>query len=217
MVNDIKIKKEEYYLNIRKEMIHYIPLHSKKILDIGCGEGNFGAFLKNERKVEVWGVEYEKTRASVASSKLDKVLWGDIDLLLEQLPENYFDAVICNDVLEHLLDPYKLLEKIKSKLVTDGVVISSIPNIRYFRNFFDLLFRKNWDYTDEGIMDFTHFRFFTTNSIRKMYQSLGFEIISHEGINPTKSLKPWPLIIISFGQFQDIRYLQFATIAKVKK
>lgn len=217
MVNDIKIKKEEYYLNVRKEMVDYIPLDSKKILDIGCGEGNFGALLKSERQVEVWGVEYEKAHASVASSKLDKVLWGDIDLLLEQLPDNYFDAIICNDVLEHLLDPYKLLEKIKSKLVNGGVVISSIPNIRYFRNFFDLLFRKNWDYADEGIMDFTHFRFFTTNSIRKMYQSLGYEIISHEGINPSKSLKPWPLIILTFGQFWDIRYLQFATIAKVKK
>lgn len=217
MVNDIKIKKEEYYLNVRKEMVSYIPLDSKKILDIGCGEGNFGTLLKSERQVEVWGVEYEKARASVASSKLDKVLWGDIDLLLEQLPDNYFDAIICNDVLEHLLDPYKLLEKIKSKLVNGGVVISSIPNIRYFRNFFDLLFRKNWDYADEGIMDFTHFRFFTTNSIRKMYQSLGYEIISHEGINPSKSLKPWPLIILTFGQFWDIRYLQFATIAKVKK
>lgn len=217
MANDIKVKKEEYYLNIRQEMVKYIPLHSKKILDIGCGEGNFGALLKKERQTEVWGVEYEEVRASVASSKLDRVLCGDIDLLLEQLPDNYFDAVICNDVLEHLLDPYKQLEKIKSKLVNGGVVISSIPNIRYFRNFFELIFRKNWDYADEGIMDFTHFRFFTTNSIRKMYQSLGYEVISHEGINPSKSLKPWPLIILSFGQFADIRYLQFATIARVKK
>lgn len=152
----------------------------------------------------------------MAKSKLDRVLCGDVGLLLQDLPDNYFDAVVCNDVLEHLLDPYTVLEKIKSKLTKDGVVVSSLPNIRYHRNFFDLLFGKNWDYTDHGVMDSTHLRFFTVNSIRKMYESPGYSIVCHDGINPTTSLRPWPLILISFGHFSDMRYLQFATVAKVR-
>lgn len=207
----------DYYKGVRKEMLKYIPVNAKKILEIGCGEGNFGALLRKERGAEVWGIEFQKEQASVAASKLDKVLCGDVDVLLHEVPAGYFDVVICNDVLEHLLDPYKVLDHIKSKLAQDGRVVSSLPNIRYFRSFFDLLFRKNWDYTEQGIMDFTHFRFFTVNSIRKMYESLNYEVLLHEGINPTKSLKPWPLILLSFGYFSDMRFLQFATVARVKK
>lgn len=216
-MESIRIKTEDYYQGVRREMLQYVPAHAKKVLDVGCGEGNFGAVIKKERHAEVWGVEYELNRATVAATRLDKALGGDIGALLEQLPAGYFDVIICNDVLEHLTDPYTVLEGMKSKLASGGVIISSIPNIRYFRNFFDLLFRKNWDYADHGIMDFTHFRFFTINSIRKMYEDAGYEIVLHEPINPTKSIRPWPLIILSFGFFWDIRYLQFATVAKVKK
>ncbi len=217
MSESLNLKFKDYYQGGRPEMLKFIPVTAKKILEIGCGEGNFGALLKHTLEAEVWGIEYESAQANIAATHLDKIFCGDVMLLVDQLPENYFDAIICNDVLEHLTDPYTILEKLKTKLTNEGVVISSLPNIRYFRSFFDFVFRKNWDYTERGIMDFTHFRFFTINSIRKMYENLGYEIVILEGINPTKSLKPWPLIILTFGSFSDIKYLQFATVAKPKK
>lgn len=216
MNESLSIKPNDYYQIDRKEMLRFIPQNVKRVLEIGCGDGNFSSQLKQKLDVEVWGIEYEMNQASLAAKQMDKVLCGDVMVLIDQVPGNYFDAIICNDVLEHLADPYAILEKIKSKLTDKGVVVSSLPNIRYFRNFFDLVFRKNWDYAERGIMDFTHFRFFTVNSIRKMYKNLNYEIVKMEGINPTKSLKPWPIIILSFGFFSDIKFLQFATVAKPK-
>ena len=216
-MEDLNIKKDEYYKGGRHEMTKYIPADAKRILEIGCGEGNFGALLKAEMGVEVWGIEYQQSRASEAATKLDNVLCGDVIELIDQVPDAYFDAIVCNDVLEHLLDPYKVLDKAKIKLSQGGVVVSSIPNIRYFRTLYKFVFKRAWDYEDQGIMDFTHFRFFTIDSIRKMYEDLNYHVISHEGIHGTKSLKPWFFILVSFGHFSDIRYLQFVTVAKVNK
>jgi 2-polyprenyl-3-methyl-5-hydroxy-6-metoxy-1,4-benzoquinol methylase len=216
MAIDFMSKPSEYYSGIREEMIPFIPLNVSKILEIGCGEGNFGAALKNEG-VEVWGIEYSHEEAKVAESKLDKVFAGDVFLHLDKLPDNYFDVIVCNDVLEHLTDPYTVLEKFKSKLTSTGVVVSSIPNIRFFRTFFDFVFRKNWDYTDNGIMDKTHYRFFTVKSIRKMYENLGYEIVRHEGINASRSIRPLLWNIVMLNSFWDIKFRQFATVARPKR
>jgi 2-polyprenyl-3-methyl-5-hydroxy-6-metoxy-1,4-benzoquinol methylase len=152
----------------------------------------------------------------VAGNRLDKILCRDVAMLTTQLPDNYFDAIICNGVLEHLIDPYSVLEGLK-KLSRNGVIVSSIPNIRYFRNLFDFVFKKNWDFTKEGIMDFTHFRFFTVNGIRKMYETLNFEMVKMEGIHSAKSLRLLLLSLFTFGSFSEIKYLQFVTVAKLKK
>ena len=167
--------------------------------------------------MEVWGVEFSPDQAVMAEKKLHKVFAGDIVVIIDLLPDQYFDVIICNDVLEHLIDPYSVLKRLKIKLSEKGVVVSSIPNIRYFRNMFDYIFRKNWDYTDSGIIDKTHYRFFTINSIRKLYENLGFEIIRMEGINPSKSIRPLIWNILFLGTFWDIKFLQFATVARLKK
>lgn len=216
MAVDFMTKPGEYYTGIREDMLPFIPAKASRILEVGCGEGNFGEIFK-KRGAEVWGIEYSSQEARVAESKLDKVFSGDVFLHLNSLPENYFDAIVCNDVLEHLTDPYTVLEKFKSKLTPTGVVISSIPNIRFFRTFFDFVFRKNWDYTDNGIMDKTHYRFFTIKSIRKMYETLGYEIIRHEGINPSRSIRPLLFNIITLNAFWDIKFRQFATVARPVK
>jgi len=101
-------KTPEYYNGIRSEMLGYVPDHARRILEVGCGEGNFGAVLKR-RGAEVWGVEYAPEEASAAEKKLDKVFAGDITELTDKLPDHYFDVIVCNDVLEHLTNPYGVL------------------------------------------------------------------------------------------------------------
>jgi len=213
---DILAKPEIYFNVVRKEMLPFVPKEAKIILEIGCGDGNFGSLLLRNGATEVWGIEYEKEQGEAAKKIMTKIFVGDVSEQLLNLPDQYFDAIVCNDVLEHLIDPYTVINRLRPKLKKDGIMISSIPNIRYFRNLFDFFFNKNWDYTDSGIMDKTHLRFFTYKSIRKMFESNGYEVIKMEGINPTKSVRPliWNMFLL--GSFWDVRYLQFATIAKVK-
>jgi 2-polyprenyl-3-methyl-5-hydroxy-6-metoxy-1,4-benzoquinol methylase len=203
-----------YYGSVRKEMADYVPQSASVILEVGCAEGNFSFSLKRDRgNIEAWGVEYDASAAKKAESKLDRVFTGPIETHIDQLPDNYFDAIIFNDVLEHLVDPYNVLDRLRNKLKDKGVAISSIPNIRYFRVLFDLIWRKNWRYTDSGIMDRTHIRFFTIKSIREMYEDQNYKVILHEGIRPSKSLKPKLLNFLFFGKFSDIKYQQIATVA----
>ncbi|MFZ1558973.1 MAG: class I SAM-dependent methyltransferase, partial [Saprospiraceae bacterium] len=176
MSHSLMDKPAGYFSNVREEMATFLPEKIGVVLEIGCGEGGYAAHLKNKYHCEVWGIEYEETQGSHAAKLLDKVLIGDAHVLIDQLPDNYFDTVICNDVLEHLYDPYTILSKLKMKMKPEGKVISSIPNIRYFRTFFALLFKKQWDYQANGILDITHVRFFTTKSIVKMYENAEYQV-----------------------------------------
>lgn len=213
----MEIKEKEYYSNSRPEMLTFIPLSAKKVLEIGCGQGNFLVQLAKEG-VETWGVEQNKNSARIASKKLFKVFEGSLDEKMENLPDNYFDVIVLNDVLEHLLYPWEDLKLLKAKLVNEGVVISSIPNVRYVKNLTHLLFNKNWEYKDSGILDSTHFRFFTKKSIISLFNKNGYTVQKIKGINATKSFLYFPIAIIVnifllFTQ-TDIFYMQFATITK---
>lgn len=211
-----KNKPEGYYDNVRHEMLKYLPQTAKKIIDIGCGNGAFAAIVKEKNQAEVWGIELMEEEAKIAESVLDKVYIGPCEDFIQTLPNNYFDVIYFNDVLEHLVDPYSVLDNLKCKLTKNGVIISSIPNVRHYRTFAKVVFGKDWKYDEYGIMDKTHLRFFTGKSIKRMYLDLGFKIIIHEPINITKSIKPNLFNILVLFTHMDIRYLQYATVVKVK-
>lgn len=217
MKTPIIAKPVGYFSNIREEMMEFIPENISVSLEIGCGEGGFSVHLINIYHCEAWGIEFEEAQGKKASEKLHKVLIGDVEVLVDKLPEAYFDTIICNDVLEHIYDPYTVLSKLKTKLKHGGKIVSSIPNIRYFRTFYDLIFKGKWDYQANGILDITHVRFFTTKSIIKMYENAGYRIVKHTGINASKSIKPVIINLLTFGMFPDIKYLQFATVAEVRR
>ncbi len=103
-------------VSLRLEMLPYVPSTAQRILDVGCGEGIFGARLKERSKAEVWGIELISSVANVARQRLDRVFAGDITSMAKELPNNYFDAVLFNDVIEHIVDPYQMLVDIKQKL-----------------------------------------------------------------------------------------------------
>lgn len=211
---DYHNKPADYYSNVRSEMLEYLPKDASRIIDIGCGNGAFGKVIREKREAEVWGIELMPHEAAQASEALHKVFSGPVEDHLESLPDDYFDVAYCNDVLEHLADPYEVLRKLKFKLKPGGVVISSIPNIRYHNALIKLLVKKDWQYEKFGVMDHTHLRFFTGKSIRRMYEELGYAVVLHEGINMSRSLKPYLYNIPILFTGLDIRYPQYATVAR---
>lgn len=211
---DYENKADDYYNHDRPEMLAYLPSGCKTLLDVGCGEGTFAGYIKKKENLEAWGIELMEGPGKQAEKRLDKVFIGPCENFIEELPDNYFDAIYCNDVLEHLVDPYTVLSILRKKLTERGVVISSIPNIRYHDAFKKIILQKKFEYEGHGIFDKTHMRFFTKSSIAKMYQDQGYKIVSHEGINRTRSLKPYLYNIPFFFTAMDMFYLQYATVAK---
>lgn len=216
MSSDLDNKPAIYYQGIREEVLRFIPEDAGTVLEVGCGGGNFGYRLKQRGAREVWGVEIVESAGQKARKLLDKVLIGDVAALIDQLPEVYFDFIVFNDVLEHMVDPYDVLKRIKSKISPNGVVVSSIPNIRYYWTFRELLVYGEWEYEESGILDSTHLRFFTAKSILKMYDRLGYEVLRHEGINPiTQQPRIYRLAnLLLRRRLSDMLYIEFVSVAK---
>jgi 2-polyprenyl-3-methyl-5-hydroxy-6-metoxy-1,4-benzoquinol methylase len=211
------INPEVMYSDFRPEMLPFIPSEAKKLLDIGCSTGLFGEQIKSRQTAEIWGVELNEKATIQAIGRLDKIITGNILEVLDDLPNDYFDCIIFNDLLEHLIDPYSLLSQIQKKLTSGGIIVSSIPNVRFILNLRELLLYKDWRYVDFGILDRTHLRFFTFKSIQYMFTLLGYEITIIKGINPIKTMKFKLFNIITLGIFNDTKFPQFACVVKILK
>ncbi len=99
-------------------------------------------------------------------------------------------------------------------VISGGHLVASIPNVRYFFNVVDLAVRGRWDYTEEGILDRTHLRFFTRSSMTRLLEECGFSVEAAIGINPTGSVKFRLVNLLTLGRWSDMKYLQFACSAR---
>ena len=190
-------------------MMLLLPEQYSKVLEVGCGEGNFRINLSQEN--EYWGVEPIEASARRASKKLDKVLIGTFNEMFDQIPDGYFDLVICNDVIEHMTDHEEFFQSIKKKIKKEGCLVASIPNVRYILNLIELLVKKDWEYKDSGILDRTHLRFFTEKSLKRTIIDSGFEIDQFKGINIYRSggVKRYFFNVVFMLLGQDARCMQF--------
>lgn len=204
-----------YYSNERKELQLLVPPHTQSLLDVGCGTGAFASKIKEKLACEVWGVEPVSSAAQEAAKLIDKTFVGLYDTQMISDIQRQFDAICFNDVLEHMPDPYTILQASKQLLKPDGVIIASLPNILHYHEFSNILFKKDFRYAEAGIMDKTHLRFFTRKSIIRMFEEAGLRIEKVVGLDPTPSKKMSLISLLSFGYFSEMRYPQFAVIAKL--
>ncbi|MCK5831942.1 MAG: class I SAM-dependent methyltransferase [Methylococcales bacterium] len=164
----MNIEEKRYFQHVRTELITEIPTGDHRILEVGCAEGATSASLKNSGCASVVvGIELIPEAADQAKNKLDHVVCGDIESLALQEPwfsEESFDYILCGDVLEHLKDPWKQITNLLKLLKRGGKIIISLPNVRYYGVSFPLIFRDEWTYREAGILDLTHFRFFTKST-----------------------------------------------------
>jgi len=209
-----ELSQQQYFGYMRPEMVAMLPSEYSKILEVGCNVGNFSQYIN--KPCEYWGIEPFENAAKVAKTKLDKILVGFYEEVENEIPDNYFDLVIANDVIEHMKEPWLFLQDIKKKMSPNGSLVLSIPNVRYYSNLIELLQEKDWKYRNCGILDITHLRFFTQKSIVRLLDESGFEIEKTQGINRLRkrgSLKCW-LGKLILGE--DIMFLQFGVRARIK-
>ena len=164
----------------RTELLQMVTEAPQRVFEIGCGSGATGHALKQKfQGIEFVGLELDANAARIAESRLDKIIVSDIEKVhLEAygLKKEYFDLIICADVLEHLYDPWKTLFTLRDYLKPDGKVIASIPNTQNINLIINLL-NGHWTYEKHGLLDATHVRFFTLNEIEKMFTGTGYKIV----------------------------------------
>jgi len=208
-------KQAAYFANSRPEMTPFVPAGVRRVLELGCGGGEFGAALKSQRALDVIGIETATAAAAAARQRLDRVLEIDIERELPDLAEGACDCLVCNDVLEHLADPWAALQRLRPYVRSGGWLVASIPNVRFHKVVRRLIWPGEWRYEHDGVLDRTHLRFFTRQSARELVESAGFRIERMEGINRS-SLPVWLRLLdaVTRGRFDDTRYLQFVIVAR---
>lgn len=177
MENNYGGKEAAYFGVVRDELVECIPPGPHRVLELGAGDGATGSAIKQSGKAaEVVGVELVEAAAQKAAARIDRVITGDIEKLTLPYPAGYFDYIVCGDVLEHLVDPWKTLVNLRPLLAERGKIIASIPNVRYRHVVVNLLFGGEWKYQNVGVLDRTHLRFFTKKSIARMFHETGYEV-----------------------------------------
>ena len=167
---DLKAK-----VSLKYQKIFELINDDLSILDIGCHTGTLGRALK-KRGNRIWGVEINSDAAEKAKQFYEKIIVGDIedDDLWNAITQR-FNVIIFLDVLEHLVDPWRVLIKSKNVLKSKGFILISIPNVAFYAVRRGLLFGK-FNYQPSGILDKSHLRFFTFQSAQRLIQDCGYEI-----------------------------------------
>jgi 2-polyprenyl-3-methyl-5-hydroxy-6-metoxy-1,4-benzoquinol methylase len=139
--------------------------HGSRVLDVGCAYGDLGAALAERRGCRVDGVENYPPAVAEAMQRLGHVYEIDLNdtASLAAEVEAGYDVVTCMDVLEHCADPSAVVEVLAGKLRTGGRLYLSVPNVANVKTRLGLLF-GHFDYSEYGVLDRTHLRFFTRDS-----------------------------------------------------
>lgn len=204
-------KPREYYTNFQKHLLDLAPKTYKRVLDVGCGEGKSAYYLKENGATYVAGVEINSQAASVARVIMDDVWEGSVEEIIP-FQQGQFDLIICSDILEHLVNPWKVLELLKTILAADGYLLASIPNLRYAPVLYELLIKGLFRYTTSGVLDSTHLRFFTRSTMKSMIEESSFEIVRWG--RPVKTTKYKRLNTLTLGVFNDFFTTQYYILAR---
>jgi len=169
-------------------ILRHLPAGAgKKALDVGAAEGYLAEIL-TARGFEVTCLERDPGLAAAAAGKCRRVVVADLERELPTL-DGPFAVIVCGDILEHLSDPARVLASLTQHLGGDGLVIVSVPNVAHLWVRLQVLLGR-FEYADRGILDRTHLRFFTRNSLLRLLAESKLEVIA---LVPTPV--PLPLLV----------------------
>ena len=183
---DFDAQAGDHYLDyVNPAVLQMIDGTPRRVLDLGCASGSLGAAIKERHPgAQVVGVEAGRAAAERAATRLDRVIHRRLealDLGAEGFDPGTFDTVIAADVLEHLVDPWRVLVSLKPFLASGAQVVASIPNVRNLWLLSRALAEGRWEYTERGLLDVTHLRFFTLEEMRRLFEETGYRA---EGYGP---------------------------------
>lgn len=172
----------EYMEEINKEILRQIPYNKAQspamVLDVGCGSGALSKAIQ-DKGYSVWGIESNKEAAAKADGRIHKVINADlteVTLVKQEIGQKVFDYIVFSDVLEHVYDPFSIIKEYLVFLKRGGFILVSVPNAVAWTNRLKFLFGR-FEYSDTGIMDRTHIRFFTFRTSKLLVKAAGCTIV----------------------------------------
>lgn len=181
-------KSDEYYGLDRSDLYSFAHRVGMRIdgraLNVGCAGGRDAPFLRSLGATELHGVEPMREPAAAASLLYDEVAACSIDEW--DWDGRLYDLVVFADVLEHLARPDAVLSTARDWLSAGGRLLISVPNVRHISVLWSLAVRGEWRYEQDGILDDTHLRFFTSRSFRRLLYETGYDCLAFEryGLHP---------------------------------
>lgn len=167
-----------YEFEANSPVIKKVPLEAIRILDVGCGSGeNAAALTRLNPKRRITGISLSRREADLAMVVMEEVVVADVESWIPPSDMEAFDCILLSHVLEHLQDPQGLLERAASWLAPGGCIVAAVPNVLFIEVRSQFLFGK-FRYTDVGIMDRTHLRFFDHFSIDDLFRSSLYQVRS---------------------------------------
>lgn len=189
-------------------IVRLIPAN-QTVLDVGCSTGYLGRLLQ-EKGCAVYGIEVNAKAAEEAGQVYRDVWIMDLDACAGfQDRDVSFDIIVFGDILEHLKNPGRILQEVRTLLKDDGRVIISLPNVANWSMRFHVL-RGKFDYVAYGVLDESHIRFFHLRSAREMIEKAGFEVVMTDFTPGVDKLVPYRILIQqffkNFGWYRNFEY-----------
>lgn len=146
------------------------------VLDIGAGNGLLGrAFARTGKGVMIDAIEPSTYAAGLIPSCYRRVYTGFVQSFYDEIVAQSYDYVVLADVIEHIADPQPVLESIVAALSPTAKVLVSLPNVGFAGVRIELL-RGNFEYTDSGLLEKTHLRFFTLPLALELFLRVGLGV-----------------------------------------
>lgn len=177
-----------YTVKKREDLRALLPagFSAKKILEVGCADGTNLIYFCEElgiSKDSAVGVDLCKSPA-VEDAQFRFYHQSAEQFVAES--DERFDLILLSDVLEHIYNPWLLLLGIKRLLTQRGHLLVSVPNFQNVR-YMGALATGDFLYTQTGLFDQTHIRFFTHKSLNTVLAQSGFSVV-RTGYRPDRSL-----------------------------
>ncbi len=170
-------------------------LPPSRVLDVGCSDGRFGE-LARAYGHEVHGVDLVKHDG--VGERLDEFVEADLNHGLPDAVSGEYQVVIAADVLEHTVEPGRLLTDMARRLSPDGRILVSIPNFAHWYPRGRVLAGR-FDYDQRGLLDRGHVRFFTRRSFEKLVRASGLRIVRRDAVGT-----PFQLLGPDHGMFRRV-------------
>ena len=156
-------------------------------MDLGCGAGHIGRYLKKHKSCRVVGVDRLPVEPD---TDLDRSIVHDLNNLDLPVSASDYDYVLLLDIIEHLNSPEAFMNHLRRTAHSnrETLMLVSVPNVAFFPIRFMLLLGQ-FNYGRRGILDLTHTRLFTIKSLRHFLRQTGYKVLRVKGVPA-----PFPLI-----------------------